>query len=1044
DGKIDVKLLVKDGFGNPYRAEGMRTLLAFDGMRIKGDDEDAALANLKNLFLLAGELSFTADINGAAENRQIAVQSVDGFPNLRLPPPLELDPGNGYRLQWLGVPRQVFVGEEYQIGLQVSLGPNPIPLHHKTFVLRSEFAGETSSTSVVMEGQSSFVELSAPARIGTIRLTVSDQDFGDLSAEVQVLPKPVATSFQLRDVQYSESELMFRILGSDQYGNDLSLKQKLAQVKLIADGGEVLLDRSVVIQDQLSFPVARQTDRLRVEVLVDGFSQPQLAEAPLRQQLSVQELAQLPWETPFVVLGGAAFGDLRWGQNAVQSLLFGSLSQVQAVVSEATPHRGPPKVISIFPSGRPLFGPDMKMELTWDNHKPVLVFADADRELGRLLTNPDQLNFSVLRASTGFYQWSKREGRGKALLVLDSGQFEGTGLAQGDLLDSRGRKAISFDQSRLIFHDDRIQTEVIDRGVDSLVLEFSWENEVLAQWYLDFDLTQIAVGELGPLEWRFSGTQSEHLAEDFFAGESTADGVMGLNILKKSNIISYDVGEGKGLDDVYQKNGQGFTDEDKSSLSLLAGDSVGESFQQQSEGIMVFGDPVSSLQSIRHRGDGGAKVSPFDSADTNFSIGQHVYRPEGEITQLLRLDVEGDGEDDLLVLEKRGSDSIVRYLEGKGEGYRWGAVSDLLNLGPDLRDAQVVSGKHLLALYESGQLFLEENQGGRFVRKAIDLSDLGLRNQALIDLAVRDVDDDDQDDLIFITGRRELWVWYGREDSTGYVFGLQDRDQQRLKTFGMPISTAENYKTAMWLYTQITPEVEAGCRRNELVCKPGYFKGYEGGARQDDGREVDRLALLQEQAGDVGFKNVDEDDQRQFLVRLDQSELYRRFIDIDFTSHRAGDQLNLNDQIDFRVSINPRRGEEEFVLRFDLGDAFELVGQPQCQGCGDLSVTQKPGMMWSLGGRLSGGQQVSLTFSARLVQMPNFSLNILKTNGDRYPDLGVNVEGNDGPILLFQSQNRARQFVETFFGDNAGLQRRASPQRSQQDLSDLMRGVGAE
>src|SRR5690606_18401726 len=198
-----------------------------------------------------------------------------------------------------------------------------------------------------------------------------------------------------------------------------------------------------------------------------------------------------------------------------------------------------------------------------------------------------------------------------------------------------------------------VQTEVFDDSGDVLILEFTRRQEVVARWYLHLNAFEIQTNSLGTLQWQFTGLAAkQYEAEFFYAGEGTLD-ERGLALLKKETVVRNSLGQGRtAFDDVRENNGQGFFGQDKTALSFLAGNTVGESTLLQSEAIVNLGDPVLSLRQTKVRSDDGELTSalpetPLDAA-SDFSIGQLVYAPEdGEIRQLLRVDVEGDGDDDL-------------------------------------------------------------------------------------------------------------------------------------------------------------------------------------------------------------------------------------------------------------------------------------------------------------------------------------------------------------------------------------------------------------
>ncbi|MGE3279122.1 MAG: S-layer homology domain-containing protein [Candidatus Altimarinota bacterium] len=1077
DRMIEGTLMVQDAFGNPYRAEGLRLELVWDeDLTVNGQTGGRG-----TFFVVAGQLPLRVSVGETVyeelQSRQqasygyepnpfgafdslrtfvrprIRVAQVDGFPQMQLPNEVALDVDPQYRVRFENLPQEVLVGEPISVQLQVLGEEGSLLLNHKQFIVQKEFAGEVEYLPVSMKQSAGRVQFFAGASAGTIRLVIDDPDFGSLVQEIEVIGQ-TAADLQLDEASYVNGLVEISVSGRDALGNPALLPGNLATLVIRGAGAEVLFEKAVVIENgrlEISVPLVQQPDRIRMELSVEGFERSFSEVLALKQVLTAEQLQTLPWETPYTMLIGGGYGDYRVDGSVAQAMLFGPASKLQAITTEITPHSTLQKVAQVWPSGRTSVGPEMTVKVIWENLKPVLVYSDLRSEVGRLFLNPRSLGFEVRQTPDASFTWTKALGRGKSILVPEAGVYQSITPTSGDLLSPEGQRLISFDNQQVEFHDLAVQTEVFDDAGDVLVLEFSRQQQVLARWYLHFDAEEIVTGKIRPLEWQFTGDAERSYENGFFyAGESTLD-ERGLAVYQKGEKVRNSIGQGRsGLDDARENNGQGFEGDDKSALSFLAGNTVGESTLLQSEGIVNLGDPVISLRQVKHR-DGTVGLTPAVPetpllAESDFSVGQLVYAPEeGQIEQLLRVDVEGDGDDDLVIVLRIGERTVLRYLEGHGEGQRWGQVSNLLDLGKEVEGVQILQKKSFVVRYASGQVVVEQNLQGRYVRQVVDFSVLNRPKLLVTDLQVQDFDRDGFDDLLFLTGDREVWVWYGSQTLQGVQFGIREADRKLLKVLAIRLKDPEHLKTAAWLLTSSTPSLLQDCQTDALSCQSKYFRAYTGDLGQQPSEEIDRLGVLIEQSqAEPSFEQTTfaEESQRS-LVRLDQLESYASQVEVELLNGEEGTGMRLGQQLDFEVRVLPRRTEEVFVLRYDLGTDFSLVGSVECDGCGeDLRLTRTPDSLWSLEGRAAVGRAITLRFTVEYRVFPDFSFQVMSTNDDVWPDIGLNVSTNTSDRMTVFESRGARDFAEILFGGtSAGV---SSSTESARTLSDLMRGVGIE
>lgn len=1072
DQEMEGVLRFFDREGNLSTGEGVRYQLEWDkGLVINGQSggEGAffAVAGNSPLKLVFDESLLSADeleqVIGYAGNASAAVAvedaqalavrlvSVDQYEELDLPEALDVDLRQDYRVQIQGLPEEVGVGQPIRFSLRVEGEDGALPLQEKVFIVESEYGGEERYQEVQMKGAEASVELLAPATSGTQTITIDDPDFGTVTASVKVFGRN-ADHFVLESSQYANGAFRFTVTGKDVAGNTASLAGEIGKLTIIGDGAVELGKRSVAIEEdrwEQVIAMPQQPDRIQVRFAIEAFEQEMTREFALEQQYSAADLAQLDWEAPFMVLAGSAFGDYRNPSNVAQSILYGAQSRVQSLVTEVTPHHGGQRLARIWPSGRLELGPEAKVEMIIDALKPVAVFSSENGEVGRLTINPSRLPSEVI-TDQGF-AWTRQEGYGKAILVPQDASYRDTGTLSGELLSPQGQVLVRFQQGGVSLLEPSVQVEAFADEGDVLVLEFRQRSQTLARWYLHFTESAISQDRPAALQWNWSQDFGDRYQMDpFYGGEST-QGPMGLALLDTAQEVRYAIGEGRsGLDDVRDKNGQGFVDQDKSSLSFLAGSTAGESMQLQGEGMIVLGDPVMSLRYAKHEMDDGTLVSAVQenalAAASDFSIGQMLYTAQkGKITHLLRADVELDGEDDLLVVLDQGQRTVVQYLQGEGEGFRWGEVSELLDLGKGVKQIETVQGRHLLVLYENGSLILYENVQGRYRTVPIDFSATDFSR--VTTFTVRDFDQDRRDDLLFMTGKRQLWVWYGLQGATGYRFGSSESERQLLRLMSVQLQDVEHLKAAAWIHTPSTPRFEANCREDRVECQGQYFRAFTG-LKSDQSflktqeEVIDRLGTLLTQSEETGFQEQETGlPPQEFLVRLDQSGIYANAVNFSITNANEGSQLNMGQELDLEATVTIPRSADPFALYFDLGSDFALKGNVECDGCDEgLHVLRDNEVMWKLEGELISARTVTLRFTVEYLSLPDFSFQVMQTNDDEFPDIGINIpENSSGRITVFESRG-PRQYLETLFGEATATS--SSP--ASESLSDLMRGIGFE
>lgn len=1042
DGRLRGHLEAYDAFGNLFTAEGMMVSLNFSGITVNGEKDQT------QVLIAGGRAQVDLQILPNAEKAVLEAVNVDGFDNLQLPAAPGLDIRDDFRLEFFNVPQQVTAGSDMKVGVRVLSGDSPISLRSQSFDLQQEIAGEVLNYRLEMQGQTGFVTIPVGGRSGSLKLSIADEDFGSVFTELEVLgDRPV--SLNISRAELTDEALQIEVLGRDELGNVASLKDQIISVEVIGDGARSLLRRSFAVESErfeLDQSFKALPARARVQVRINAIDADDEATATRTPVLRPEQIRDLSWGTPYVVLGGTGMADHLVSDHVAGAMLYGNSSQVQAVTAEGVAHRGAQKSLRIFPTAVLQHSDDIQLSVIWEDLKPVVVANHVDEgELGRLLLNPKDLRF----VEADQLDDARLSHRGQAVLVAETATYVAESSTRGVLQSDRGEELLQFDNNRVFFDQSAIQTELIVDEREALILVFASGSQVLARWTLFFDEDRVHTEQAAALLWRASEQSGRFQQKQFYAGSSTAAS-RGIMLLDRKQPVRYAIGEGDpALDDADQNNGQGFKDADKMVLNFLSGSSVGESTRYQSEGIITLGDPVISLRQVQQRveGSGLKPVIPEGSSSVvqdDYSLGQLVYKSDaGEIQHLLRLDVEQDGDDDLLVGLQRGGSTVLDYLESYGEGQRWGKVTGVLDLGEGVQDIQVIEAQHLLVLFESGKMLLEQNNQGKFIRQEIDTSSLG-EDLSFVEIAVRDMDGDSIDDLVLLTGSYQLWVWYGSFVNQSYRLGVRNEDRVLLHSFGVRLQDPQHLLSSLWIKTSNTPQFEVGCRDQRLVCQARYFRGVLLDSEERDDEEVDRLQALIDEAEGVSFRPVEEAQaETNYLLRLDKDPREGSSVDVEFLTRQEGSQLAFQEAFDVQVNFTPRSSEDQGVLRFDPGQAFALEGRPSCEICSDdLQLVNATQSLWSLEGSWRAGQRITIRFRMQSTLSPDFSLQLLESNGDGQLDVGVNVDGNSsGKITLLESTD-TREYVQKTLGDAPDLS--AGPATQASKLSELMKGIGIE
>jgi hypothetical protein len=263
--------------------------------------------------------------------------------------------------------------------------------------------------------------------------------------------------------------------------------------------------------------------------------------------------------------------------------------------------------------------------------------------------------------------------------------------------------------------DDVTETEV-DNFDDSLEIR----NNVIQSLQID------------SLYVTLKGSRSLELAKSFLSGGKTQ--------AIRANSLNKEV----------QSFAEGFRSDDKQMLLFAAGNSIGESWQFSAQSDeLIFGDPTVRLD----REDGYGQ-----------DIGEALLK--ADVQSIHKLDFNGDGQKDLLVIEKNATGRVLVKDDSRNGFTDIGMVVNIEDLevldttvmdfnGDGFDDILVATEESCVANEECLSLYINNDQ--KFERQTLNLNLEGLK---IRQLEAHDFNNDNCQDLILVDEENNLKVFY--------------------------------------------------------------------------------------------------------------------------------------------------------------------------------------------------------------------------------------------------------------------------------------------
>ncbi|MBL4694682.1 DUF11 domain-containing protein, partial [Candidatus Gracilibacteria bacterium] len=484
----------------------------------------------------------------------------------------------------------------------------------------------------------------------------------------------------------------------------------------------------------------------------------------VKERITSQEAEAFAPKALYLSLLGGSFADVAVKDNLAESLLYSG--SVQALSSVTATDMDRERLLYVDAYG--------VVEGLGENVEAVVALATDSFPYQKVIFS-DSLQgeelvevFMVPKTSEIFLN---EDGEG----VVVSG--EGLVLEDGAvILEEDGKVRAKVDRfGRIYVNDDALEIELAE---EMNVLKFViyergavvMEVEYVQDFGGDVNVLKQQAGALSAgLYVRKLASNPRYELVDAFSRASSAE-PMGVFLVDGLSVLGGDQAPGfaqTSLEDAREVFGLGFEGDNKHMLLFSAGSSVGEANLPYASDVgLVMGDPMVRV---------AMENDLVGVADFSADVGELVYSGEEDVTEMIAMDFNGSGEDDILLLNE---DGVVRLLEkevsnqnlrDRGQimkisgGILSAAALDVNNDGYD----DLVVGTKESCIEGEQCLSLFKNFNGRLVREPLNLA-IGSK---AYEMKAGDMDQNGCEDLVVSDSAGNIRIFYNQE-SDGECTGL--------------------------------------------------------------------------------------------------------------------------------------------------------------------------------------------------------------------------------------------------------------------------------
>lgn len=664
--------------------------------------------------------------------------------------------------------------------------------------------GTLDHETVQLNAGSANVKFRVSSKAGRVMVEVRGGGLPPGTIELTTLPGPPSFLRLEKDQEFLNFEpgstLKLRGVVYDANGNAVTTNNSLQlRFEILAGEESSHLGETGAIRVQggtaeVSLFPGEKIGKVRVKVRDQGNTlAPALLEVPARIKVKPEDIQQNPPETLVSALLGFDGGNV--AKSNFLAGWFAFSGKNQATVSLTTKPKASLSLLSISPSGKVQVFDQSRIAINvLSGPQPRIEFKDTtfQETIAEIVITPKPNTMFVIGASAASsetaepastiqfftvdpaYLASISPDGGKLNLTFEGSKvFEMTKVGAMRLLSTD--LSLGLDESGATFG------LLLKKGADIIA-------RIIFNQHFD---TDVRISGNGPFMPGVTVLPKETLSkvkiEPSFTGNSTG-GAKGVTIFDTEHFASGDKAPGfdtLGLEDSLTTQGIGFIDGTKFGQLFAAGNMFGESVLPYASDIgIIIGDPT-------------VRVSNAAPGGYNTDSGSFIHHAPENVRELLSLDYDIDGDDDVFLVFGSGSIQLLENRGGKlgfldrgiflnvGNGIASLAKADINNDG---RMDLVVAG---LDACRRGETCLDvyENKIGYFERKNIQVN-LGPEERIQV-LKPGDLNNDGRIDIVALDMKGNLRAFYNRLPSSGFLGGLEPNGQL-IGNLGLTINPSQN------------------------------------------------------------------------------------------------------------------------------------------------------------------------------------------------------------------------------------------------------------
>jgi hypothetical protein len=733
----------------------------------------------------------------------------------------------------------------------------------------------------------------------------------------------------------------------------------------------------------------------------------------IKYSISGEEISEIEPQMLYASVLGAAFGDVTKENYIGGWLTFNGKTQaITSLLSEPVPKS---RVAGVDAEGNIMLpanslvtlnalgaSTDLPMRFQWRSYpddkligEVLYVFPNSTEIIPTALSSNPSI---VLEESNG--EWLLRDDSTVAAKVREDGQIV--------LKDSNYNIAVSQDSEGLAL--------VVSKATEQVLLvEYSvdWTKDVKA---LDSDVDISSWSSYSSGIYIKPTPDVENLMVNIPTGNNSLS-PMGLAIIDPEIDLATNMQPSMGytsLESAELDGTIGWENDNKHLLLYAAGNTVGESnLFYASEVGTVLGDPTIKLTT-----EGEINELGFTS-----DIGTMIYADQSNILEMMPLDYNDDGQEDVILAYANGNIEVLQNVNGARRLQSKGTLLKVENginaidkgdfNGDGMDDLIVVTEESCFA--DEMCLYIYENIGGGFVAENLTIDDIDAKP---VQLKVVDLNNDDYSDLVIVDENMVTYVAWNVDGEIKAVDKLRD--------FGLYADSTENlYADVLVRYDDLEYGSSVLPMATTTTVSPSIDTDIQD--------FVDNLGLN----GDITLQIDGIDAEGQEVTRMENFEF--EYADSSQISNDIYVSKNVEDSNDNTVEIGDTIEVSLFIKNQSGTDYSDIYVSDMvtgmysydkdslaCTNCDETNGNPSilPGMSsrpWIYGPiSLASGERIQLEYTMEARALPSVEVIVgqdIQTDylDDDFADIAISLEGNNtGQLMLYYSDGYV---TETELGD---------------------------